>query len=136
MKAEPNYSYPPVGRNLTHSYPPIEGGKQQKLVKPGDLSKLKPVTLKAAKAGAKAKAKAKAKAHPKGKAKAKAKAHPKGKAKAKAAPKAAATPGWKIIEHIRGPNDKHAGDKYWVYISPAGEKCRSLKAAKAKGFAG
>ncbi len=41
---------------------------------------------------------------------------------------------WTVLEHTRGPKDKNAGQKYFTWVSPTGDKFRSLKKAKENGF--
>ena len=41
--------------------------------------------------------------------------------------------GWAIVTYVRqsGPN---VGKEYWIYKSPSGHVCRTMKAALAAGF--
>ena len=44
------------------------------------------------------------------------------------------TKGWVIVQKVRGPKDKQAGQKYQEYASPNGERYRSLVQATAAGY--
>ena len=47
-------------------------------------------------------------------------------------PKYPSVKGWTRVEHTRGPNDKQAGEHYYTYYPPNGNRIRSIVGANAR----